>query len=96
MQNGMLDADGPLWSLYVEFHLYVVALFVALVMTASGTLKRTAAAALSIALVGWLIYKNDQFLFYLAVWSVGSGLSIWRTQIEQFKVALAGLGWAGL
>jgi peptidoglycan/LPS O-acetylase OafA/YrhL len=96
MQNGMLDADGPLWSLNIEFHIYIAALFIALSVSAHGTLKRVAAAVLAVALVGWWVFKDSQFAFYLAVWSLGALLSIWGAEIERFKLVYAVLAWAGL
>ena len=96
MQNGMLDADGPLWSLNIEFHLYIAALFVTLSVRGSSTPKRVAAGLLAVALSGWWIHTDSQFAFYLAIWSLGALLSIWGAEIERFKLAYAGLAWAGL
>jgi len=96
MQNGMLDADGPLWSLYIEFHLYIFALFAAIAVTATGVVKRLAAAIVAIVLVAWWIRRDTQFVFYLAVWGLGAALSIWRAQAERFKTIFAALAGAGL
>ena len=95
MQNGMLDADGPLWSLCIEFHLYQVALFVALAATPGATLNRIGAAAMAVAVVFWGISRDGQFAFYLAVWSVGAALSVWRVQAVRCKVAFAAIAWVG-
>lgn len=40
MANGFLQANGPLWSLYIEWHLYVIAMFFTITITVKSNLYR--------------------------------------------------------
>ncbi len=69
MQNGMLQADGPLWSLYVEFHLYLIAMFVALAL--SGR-KRRISVGVALLLFGFWARLDSSFVFFGLVWALGA------------------------
>jgi len=78
MMNGMLEADGPLWTLYVEFHLYVIAMFASMVV---GGGLRWIYAGVAIGLLGLFAIHNTEFSFFGIVWSMGAMLSIVRQRI---------------
>jgi peptidoglycan/LPS O-acetylase OafA/YrhL len=63
MRNGMVEANEPLWSLYIEFTIYFVAMFAAM---GRGWLL----AALLFFLYGMRV--NENFAFYAAAWCFGS------------------------
>jgi peptidoglycan/LPS O-acetylase OafA/YrhL len=71
MQNGLLDADGPLWTLYIEFHIYIVAMFFALAW--SGRRLWTAAGVVLLALWTW---RDPLFAFFAIVWVFGSAAAL--------------------
>jgi len=98
MHNGMLEADGPLWSLCIEFNLYIAALFAALAVTASTAKRRLVTAAAAIAWVAWWIRADSQFVFYLAIWALGASLCIWRALLARPIVAksFSVLAWTSL
>ena len=81
MQKGLLDADGPLWSLYFEFHLYIIAMFVALATTSKSSTHRAIHAVVALALAGLWTAQEKQFVFYMVVWSLGAAVSIWREKL---------------
>lgn len=67
MQNGMLVADGPLWSLYMEFHLYVLAMLMVM-----GGWWRLVAAVLFAFWTG----INHDFAFFALVWAAGAAIAM--------------------
>lgn len=73
MRNGMLEINGPLWSLYMEAKLYILfACGYALLQRGRSPL---AVVALAIAFFGTLLVAlryNPDFLRYAAIWLLGS------------------------
>ena len=72
MRNGMLQADGPLWSLSLEFVLYIIAMFVTLAITAKILVTRLAWIMIAILVFAYGMKLNTQFSFFAFVWLVGS------------------------
>lgn len=60
MANGMLEINGPLWSLYIECQIYLVAMLVAM--------RRPWSVAIAIAFSAVMALRSDKFLLYGAVW----------------------------
>lgn len=75
MQDGMLDINGPLWSLFVEFRLYLVALAVACWWRGTG-LARAPASILAI----WAIMALKPQVWWCLIWALGSLTAVlgWR------------------
>lgn len=72
MQNGMLVSNGPLWSLYMEFHIYMLALLVALAC------KRIAWLGLAVMLLAGWTYITGSFAFFVGIWVLGGALVLWH------------------
>jgi peptidoglycan/LPS O-acetylase OafA/YrhL len=70
MQNGMLGADGPLWTLYFEFHLYLIAMFATLAVAGHRLLWPYLAAAA--AILAYYAARDTAFLPFAIVWCMGS------------------------
>lgn len=70
MQNGMLGADGPLWTLYFEFHLYLIAMFATLAVAGSRLLWPYLAAAAAIS--AYYAGRDTAFVPFAIVWCMGS------------------------
>ncbi len=71
MNNGLLDADGPLWSLYIEFHIYILALLATVAITTKElTLRILFIIMLILFFISWL-YADHAFAFFFIVWFIG-------------------------
>jgi peptidoglycan/LPS O-acetylase OafA/YrhL len=78
MQNGLLEADGPLWSLYMEFHLYLIAMFVA--MMVGGRRRALWSVVAALLLVRW-VRIEPSFAFFTAVWALGASVMLTKSQL---------------
>jgi len=82
MRGGLLEADGPLWSLYVEFQVYVVAMAVA-ALWRGGWLARIVSCLLALICLRLLMGQ----LFFVLVWAFGAVTALW---IAPRRILLAG------
>jgi peptidoglycan/LPS O-acetylase OafA/YrhL len=73
MQNGLLHADGPLWSLYMEFHLYLIAMFAAMAMSAG---RRILWGSVALLLLCIWVFADPSFAFFAAIWTLGAATLI--------------------
>jgi len=73
MQGGMLNANGPLWSLYVETKTYLLAMFIAIFMM--GKIGKTW-KLVSIMSVFYLLVDLYQFISYVAIWMLGAAAAL--------------------
>ena len=72
MRNGLLGADGPLWTLSIEFHLYMAALIFA-APRISGFLTRAICIAIGAAGLFLIIGPLPLAL----VWFIGAAFALW-------------------
>ena len=73
MRSGLLDINGPLWSLYIEVQLYAAAGAAAFLLRGRGTpLWRIVAGAVFAALLCSGIYSLPDYLLYGAWWLIGA------------------------
>jgi len=72
MRNGMLQANGPLWSLFIEGKIYVIAMGVAMAAARNGWLVRIAGVALAFIALRFSFRDNQWFAFYASIWCLGS------------------------
>lgn len=91
MRGGMLDINGPLWSLYIEVRLYVAAGAAAIAFKyLSARTWKLPFAVLSFAFVSVLVgYNQPEFLIYAAWWLLGALFFFWR-RFGYNSFALAG------
>ena len=104
MLGGLTGPDPPLWSLYFEFQLYVIALLVALAATRSALRIPAILGAVLGAIA--LSKHNPSFVLFALVWCTGAATALWishagtetaRRRLRPFVLALAaGLGIAAL
>ena len=71
MKNGLLDADGPLWSLYIEFHIYILALLATVAITTKGLALRIFLIILSVLFFTSWFSADHSFVFFSIVWFIG-------------------------
>ena len=82
MRGGLLQADGPLWSLYIEFQVYVVAMAAA-ALWRGRWLARIVSYLLALICLRFLIGQ----LFFVLVWAFGAVTALW---IAPRQILLAG------
>ena len=75
MQGEFAVADAPLWSLYAEFHIYLIAMFVALAWRARGGV-RLAWMGVAGSLLGLWAYAWAPLIFYALVWTLGAAVAL--------------------
>jgi peptidoglycan/LPS O-acetylase OafA/YrhL len=85
MQNGLLDADGPLWSLYMEFHIYLIAMFTAMTI---GTGRRFPWGGMAILLVVVWVSAAPSFAFFASVWALGAAAALAKRGLAGSRAAL--------
>lgn len=76
MQNGLLVANGPLWSLYIEWWIYIVAGLVVSVVSARGAMRKMLLAGVFTWAAATLYSVNSHALFYLGIWVFGSAMAV--------------------
>ena len=78
MLGGLTGPNPPLWSLYFEFQLYVLALLAALALTRRGVRIACAFGALLGAIA--LSEHNRSFVFFALVWLAGAAGALWTSR----------------
>jgi peptidoglycan/LPS O-acetylase OafA/YrhL len=76
MNNGMLNANGPLWSLYIEWRIYIFIGIAAIVFTSRSVAIRVSSAVVVFYLFKKLSSVNEHYLFYLSIWLLGAAYGI--------------------
>lgn len=73
MRGGMLDLNGPLWSLYIEVKTYLLAMFVAIFL--AGGAGKTGKI---VSIMGIIFVLTDltHFFAYVAIWILGGGFAL--------------------
>ena len=81
MRGGLLPSNGPLWSLYLEWQLYILAGATALVLSSGTVVFRFFAAVIG----GYILWKTQsENWVYFGVWIFGAAVSfspIWRIRL---------------
>lgn len=77
MKAGLMAMDGPLWSLYIEFNIYILAMGVAMILAGRGAFR----------VLGFLVViyaakigkeANPDFWFFTGIWCIGAALNFVR------------------
>ena len=95
LHNGMLKVNGPLWALYVECHLYVVAMLLTMAIVATHGVRRILSMlGISILVVLWTVL-DPQMLIFGIVWGLGAAAAIYRDFVRdgRYKRVLSPLAW---
>lgn len=72
MRGGLLEIDGPLWSLYIEFQVYMVAMAVAAFWR--GGLVAGFVCGILALYCAWLLRGQ---VFFVSVWMLGAVTAFW-------------------
>lgn len=78
MNNGLLQVNGPLWSLCIEWRIYVAVGAVAILATWKGPFLKIAGAILCFWAVSKLLRVNEFAYFYLLIWCTGAAATLCR------------------
>lgn len=77
MENALLSVNGPLWSLFIEVRIYVLAAGVAMAVLSRSLTYRVFGLVLAASSYVNGFGVSSYFLFYLLAWSCGAVLAIW-------------------
>jgi peptidoglycan/LPS O-acetylase OafA/YrhL len=86
MHDGLSMADSPLWSLYAEFHIYLLAMLGAMSYCARGAF-RYAWLCLGLLLFAVWSYLWIWFIFYALIWAMGALVAIANSRPERVRTA---------
>jgi peptidoglycan/LPS O-acetylase OafA/YrhL len=86
MQDGLLTTDSPLWSLYAEFHIYLIAMLGAMAHCARGTWRYVWLCLGAVLFAIWS-YLWVWFIFYALIWALGALAAIANNRVERVRVA---------
>jgi len=75
MQDGLMGPDPSLWSLYVEFHLYLIAMLLAMAWTARAGRRYLYLAGAMLLFALWS-YLWIWFIVYAVVWALGAIMAV--------------------
>jgi peptidoglycan/LPS O-acetylase OafA/YrhL len=95
MQDGLLTTDSPLWSLYAEFHIYLIAMLGAMTYFARGNLRYVWLCLGTLLFVIWS-YLWVWFIFYALIWALGALVAIANSRVERIRAATRVSAWAAI
>jgi peptidoglycan/LPS O-acetylase OafA/YrhL len=76
MQNGMLQTNGPLWSLNIEFIIYIFVMTLTLSFLEKSKLLTCCYIALTAIIFLHGIKINSHFIFFLLIWALGASVNL--------------------
>lgn len=85
MSNGLLVVNGPLWSLCIEWWIYVMVGFSVLMVMGSGIVRKLIAGILLVISIQKLFAVNQNSAFYLTVWLSGALAAVVNSRYSLFK-----------
>ena len=86
MSGGLLYSNGPLWSLYIEFHIYILAMFAATIITSKLLWQRIVFSAVLVLLFIYWVTRDHFFALFTSVWMIGSLAAIISRRSIRIKV----------
>lgn len=72
MKDGFLQANGPLWSLYIEWRIYIAAGCLALLITVKHVSHKILVGVLLLYVLLGLRKVDPNALFYAGIWAMGA------------------------
>lgn len=76
MNNGLLQVDGPLWSLCVEWRIYIAVACLAMLIATKKNIYRILWGGIFILSLTKLKAIDGNAFFYLTIWLTGGGVAI--------------------
>lgn len=84
MNNGMLEANGPLWSLCIEWRIYIVVGFIAALLYSKNIFLKLFFLTAAYYFFIKLRSVNEHSIFYLSVWLIGGVYGVFHKNIDCF------------
>ena len=75
MQGGLISPNGPLWSLYVEWRIYIMAGAFALLMAGPSVWLRCVAGAVLVWRIWDAFQGGSEFFLFGSFWLAGAGVA---------------------
>lgn len=87
MNNGLLQMDGPLWSLYIEAKLYLYAGFCALacVLYRRGNWLKLFIISSLMLLSAWFVFNTKTSIYYGLWWICGVVVFLYNTNLVNLR-----------
>lgn len=96
MRNGLLDMNGPLWSLCIEWRIYMVAGFLAFALTARRWWLKVIGTIACYVAATKLMAFSEHAIFYLIVWAIGAFWTIFGHFLGVVKTGIVMMATLGL
>lgn len=93
MNNGLLQVDGPLWSLCVEWRIYIVVGSVAMLMTSKVAFRKVFWVGILVISIIKLAAIDSNAYFYLLIWLAGSCVALGDKYGIRFHGLLRSVAW---
>jgi peptidoglycan/LPS O-acetylase OafA/YrhL len=91
MRNGLLLANGPLWSLYIEWWIYLVIGLAVFVFSVRGLVRKLLWAGVLALAASRLHSVNFHVMFYLGIWLSGGAMALANHRAGWFAVRQHGV-----
>ncbi|EHD2280224.1 acyltransferase [Vibrio cholerae] len=91
MNNGLLQVNGPLWSLCIEWRIYLAAACLGVLVTTKSWLQRIFWGTLFLIILNKMKAVDGNAYFYALIWATGSFVAIWAQC--KFKMVSLKLFW---
>jgi peptidoglycan/LPS O-acetylase OafA/YrhL len=82
MSNGMLNVNGPLWSLYIEWRIYVLIGLIAIFFYSVNMVLKVFSIIGFFYCLKSLFLVNDHSGFYLSIWLIGAFYALFEIKFN--------------
>jgi peptidoglycan/LPS O-acetylase OafA/YrhL len=89
MRGGLMEANGALWSLYIEFQVYLIAMGIAMMLATKPPLLRAIGGAITFLVLRFGLGAHPDFLFFGFIWFLGAFASIVPIKMAAFSKLFA-------
>ena len=84
MKNGFLQTNGPLWSLYIEWRIYLAAACLAMAVSCTGLIYRVLWIIGFFYALVQLRGIDSNAVFYASTWILGGSIAFLHTRVPAF------------
>lgn len=88
MYGGLLEINGPLWSLYIEIRMYLLAGLFAMVFFSGNNLFKKFVLFLTLCIFIKLVFSSVASLYYPCWWLLGTLIYVVKREAFKFQSAL--------
>lgn len=82
MKDGFLQTNGPLWSLYIEWRIYIAAGCIVMLFSSKKLIWKAGYGGLFIYVLFQIKNVDANAVFYTAIWLLGGGLALLKNHFN--------------